>query len=122
MKVRNEYSREFKRMVVKTYYQSDASLDQVAHQFKVSSGTLVYKWLRIFEDEFNPLKMKTKKTGQRPVSKISNEELELRVKELEQALEREKLRSFSLDKMIEIAERDLNINIRKKSGAKQSGK
>lgn len=122
MKVRNEYSREFKRMVVKTYYQSDASLDQVAQQFNIASGALIHKWLRIFEDEFNPLKMKTKKTGQEPVSKISSEKLELRVKELEQALEREKLRSFSLDKMIEIAERDLNINIRKKSGARQSGK
>ncbi len=122
MKVRNEYSQEFKRMVVKSYYQSDASLDQIAQQFNVTSGKLVQKWLRIFEDEFNPLKMKTKKTGQGPVSKTSSEELELRLKELEQALEREKLRSFSLDKMIEVAERDLNINIRKKSGARQSGK
>jgi hypothetical protein len=41
---------------------------------------------------------------------------------LEQQLDQERLRSLCLDKMIDIAERDLNIVIRKKSGAKQSKK
>lgn len=49
-------------------------------------------------------------------------ELEARIKELEQQLDQERLRSLCLDKMIDIAERDLNIVIRKKSGAKQSKK
>ena len=45
-----------------------------------------------------------------------------RVKELEHQLSVEKIRSESLSKMIEIAERELEIDIRKKSGAKQSMK
>lgn len=124
MKIRNEYSRDFKRLVVKTYYESDASLQQVAENFNIKSGAIIHRWLRIFGDEFNPLVMKKKKAQDVANSsrEIPNEELQLRIKELEQALEREKLRSFALDKMIDIAERDLNVSIRKKSGAKQSGK
>jgi hypothetical protein len=43
-----------------------------------------------------------------------------RIIELEHRLPLEKMRSDSLSKMIEIAERELKIDIRKKSGAKQS--
>jgi hypothetical protein len=47
-------------------------------------------------------------------------EKDSRIRELERALSLEKLRSASLEKMIEIAERELKIDIRKKPGAKQS--
>jgi hypothetical protein len=45
--------------------------------------------------------------------------LESRVKQLEKELEHEKLRTHALDTMINIAERELKIPIRKKPGAKQ---
>ena len=46
-------------------------------------------------------------------------ELEAKVKELEGALAYEKLRTLALNTMIDIAERDLNIPIRKKPGTKR---
>jgi capsule polysaccharide export protein KpsE/RkpR len=45
--------------------------------------------------------------------------LEAKIKELEKALEHERLRTLALNTMINIAERDLKISIRKKSGTKQ---
>ena len=57
-----------------------------------------------------------------PVEMSKDTELEKRVKQLEQDLENERLRVVLLDKIIEVAERDLKISIRKKSGAKQSKK
>lgn len=45
--------------------------------------------------------------------------LEQKVRQLEKDLEFEKLRTRALDKMIDIAERDLNIAIRKKAGTRQ---
>ena len=51
---------------------------------------------------------------------LSPEAKEARIRELESALAKEKMRSECLEKMIEIAERELKIDIRKKSGAKQS--
>jgi hypothetical protein len=52
--------------------------------------------------------------------KLSPEAMEARIRELEQQLAVEKMRSESMCKMIKIAERELKIDIRKKSGAKQS--
>jgi len=51
---------------------------------------------------------------------LSIDALKERIKGLEQELSVEKMRSESLAKMIEIAERELQIDIRKKTGAKQS--
>jgi hypothetical protein len=52
--------------------------------------------------------------------KLSPEEMEVRIKELEQQLAIERMRSESFGKMIEIAERELKIDIRKKTDARQS--
>ena len=49
-------------------------------------------------------------------------ELEKKVELLEKQLEWEKLRSLALDTMISVAERELQIDIRKKPGTKQSEK
>jgi hypothetical protein len=47
------------------------------------------------------------------------QELEVRVKKLEAELEREQFRTMALNTMIDIAERELKVDIRKKSGAKR---
>ena len=54
--------------------------------------------------------------------KLPIEAMEERIRELEQQLAKEKMRSTCLDTMIDIAERELKVDIRKKSGAKQSKK
>ena len=51
--------------------------------------------------------------------KTKEEELQVRIKEFEKALEYEKLRSLAYSTMIDIAEKEFNIPIRKKPGAKQ---
>ena len=45
-----------------------------------------------------------------------------RIKELERQLEDEQIRSFGYNRMIDIAEKQLNITIRKKPDTKQSKK
>jgi hypothetical protein len=53
-------------------------------------------------------------------SNLSPEVMLSRIVELEKQLELEKMYSQCLGRMIEIAERKLKIDIRKKSGARQS--
>jgi hypothetical protein len=48
--------------------------------------------------------------------------LEKKVSLLEKQLAWEKMKAAALDKMIDIAEKDFNIDIRKKHGAEQSTK
>ena len=50
------------------------------------------------------------------------QELQQKIVLLEKQLAWEKLRSEALDTMINIAEKQLDISIRKKSGTQQSGK
>ena len=52
----------------------------------------------------------------------NTQELTQKIALLEKELAWEKLRSEALDTMINIAEKQLDISIRKKSGAQQSGK
>jgi hypothetical protein len=46
-------------------------------------------------------------------------ELEAKIRELEKSLAYERLRTIALDTMIDVAERDLKITIRKKPGARR---
>ncbi len=56
------------------------------------------------------------------MQELSKEELEKKVKDLEKQLSYEKMKSEVLDTMINIAEKELKISIRKKSNTKQSKK
>ena len=51
---------------------------------------------------------------------LTAEEMARRIEELEQQLKQEQMRSIVLDQMIDLAEGELKISIRKQSGAKQS--
>jgi hypothetical protein len=63
-----------------------------------------------------PLSLPSKKIKkEQPSDALSQEQ---RIKELERLLEDEQLRSEAYRRMIEIAEKDLNIPIRKKSDTK----
>ena len=52
--------------------------------------------------------------------KLTCEQMSQRILELEAQLKQERMRNTVLDTMINLAEKDLKISIRKKSGAKQS--
>jgi transposase-like protein len=106
---RKFYSEEFKERVLTSYYNSNESVSMVASRFEVNRDT-VSSW--VYRKRTVP--------DSRKREELSPEEKDSRIRELEKALAKEKMRSESLEKMIEIAGRELKIDIRKKSGAKQS--
>ena len=65
----------------------------------------------------NTNRLKKKKPDASEVE-LENYALNKRVKELEKLLQEEKLRSEMYSRVIEIAEKDLKLNIRKKSNTK----
>ncbi len=122
MKILKHYSDDFKRKVVRHYLNSDDSMKTTAVKFNLASPATVNHWLRKFEKESKiPIMDKPSKKPQNPIPD-SPEGMVSRIKELEEALERERLNTLAANKIIDIAERDLKIPIRKKSGAKQSKK
>ena len=117
----NHYTDEFKLQVVKEYLETDLSQQEVHKKYGLNGGAYIGTWMCKFGLNTNQDKqMQIQKNMSKNETKNPNElELEAKVKDLESSLEYEKLRTLALNTMIDIAERDLKISIRKKSGAKQ---
>jgi len=122
MKIVKRYSDDLKREIVELYLTSDLSQQAIADKFGIATHASIQQWVRKFGGEFRTSVMDT--PPQNPKSDLPDtpEGMVRRIRELEEALERERLTNLATNKMIDVAERDLNISIRKKSGAKQSKK
>ena len=131
MVIKNHYPRELRHAVLTAYFSGHESCAAVAQRFSIEPST-VSNWIQRDRNKYIELEpnrenssifgSEESKISDMPKEKLSLSELEARVQLLEQQLEEERMRSICLDKVIDIAERDLNIVIRKKSGAKQSKK
>lgn len=121
------YTQELRDQVVSAYNNSDESAAEIALRFDVNHQT-VKTWVyrkRSMALLYPPESVKFALSATDQMSKnsaLSPATMESRIRELEQQLAVEKMRSESLIKMIDIAERELKVDIRKKSGAKQSKK
>jgi transposase-like protein len=119
---RKFYTEEFKERVLSAYQNSNESVSKIAVRYEVNRDT-VSSWVyrkRTGSDSGKSVKLAPSGTDFMKREELSPEAKETRIRELEEALAKEKMRSECLEKMIEIAERELKINIRKKSGAKRS--
>jgi transposase len=83
------------------------------------------RWMRMYgyvENIQNPtFAYMKRRTEQKPADCLIEEnQLNNKIKKLEKELEEANLRSYALSTMIDVAEKELKINIRKKSDTKQS--
>jgi transposase-like protein len=122
---------DIQQQAVKEYLLHGVSYRALAEKYGVSRST-INKWVLVYQGIHNiprshkqisyDLQQKTLgKKSKQPILQDQNE-LERKIALLEKQLEWEKLKSQTLNTMITIAERELNIDIRKKHGTKQSGK
>jgi transposase len=117
----NSYTDDFKLKVVQEYLMSDATYAVLQKKYGIKSGYSITEWIRKF-DLGSPDKSQIelqKVIREQDQITPREQELELKIKSLEKELERERLRTLALNTMIDIAERDLKIRVRKNSGAKQ---
>lgn len=119
------FSESFKQSVVDQVNSGLISKEEARRRYGIKSKSGVLRWQRNFEKygrcslnlPVDTLLLKPKKTSVPPVSS-SETALLVRIKQLERQLEDEQIRSEAYSRMIDIAERDLNIPIRKKSNTK----
>ena len=119
---RTFYSSDFKERVLAVYYSTEESVAQIAERFEVNIETLRSWIFRANTERKKSSIFEAVKEYSMKKEKLSPQEFEKRIQELEKELEQERMRSVCLDKMIDIAEQELKVDIRKKSGAKQSKK
>lgn len=115
---RTFYSKEFRERVLAVYFGSEESVSMIAQRFEVNLETL-NSWIKRYSKRSKVCSFDEVKEQVVKKEKPTQVDLEQRIKHLEKQLEQEQMLVVCLDKMIDIAERELNVNIRKKSGAKQ---
>lgn len=116
----NIYTKEFKWSVVQEVLSGKLTKEQANKLYGIKSNCAILYWMRKFSGQDNyrqggiPL-------GETKAMKENKEKqaLEQRIRELEKQLQREQLRADLWQKMVEIAEEHLNIDIKKKYGAQQ---
>ena len=114
MKGRKFYSDSLKREIIRDVKTGLLSKIEARRKYDIPGSSTIIGWIRKFDG---------KTTNYRQVmdyKKSDKEALIKRIKELERKLEDEQIRSEGLSKMIDIAEDQLKISIRKKSATKQS--
>jgi transposase-like protein len=115
MKGNKSYSESLKREVVHAVQLGILSKEEARKKYDIRSHSAILKWIRTFEEQASMSKrevMDYKKTSKEALIKL--------IKELERQLEDEKIRAEGYSKMIDIAEEQLKISIRKKYITKQS--
>ena len=112
----SDYSPGFRTYVVTEYFSGSISIQGINLKYGLGSSSLgnwCSSFRRQFPDEKTNLKLMNDQERREKAS------LERRIKELEKKLEYERLRSLGYKTMIDVAERELGIEIEKKSGTKQ---
>jgi transposase len=114
-------SKEEKLKIVQEYINSDVTMTALMAKYDIAGMGSISRWMRNFGFQApSPQTLELNKQMAKETNKTLKErELEQKIRELEKALDYEKLRTRALETMIDIAENDLKIPIRKKSGTKQ---
>jgi transposase-like protein len=117
----NHFTDDIRFQVVQEYLNTDLSQADLMKKHSIGGNSCITNWMRKFgTSEVIVEQITQQRTMSKEGEKTPRErKLEAKVKELEKALEQERLRTLALDTMINVAERDLKISIRKKSGTKQ---
>jgi len=112
-----QYSEEFKWKVVQEVLNGEISQAEAKRKYNIKSNSAILYWTRQFSGIKN---YRTSREVYLPEQdKIVESPKDRKIRELEDSLEKEKNRALLYEKMIEVAEEEYGLSIRKKSGAKQ---
>jgi len=113
---RRRYSDDFKRSLVSDFEKGNYSVPQLERLHNIPNTTIynwIYKFSTFNEKGFRVIEMKESST-----TKLR--QLEQRIKDLEQIVGRKQIKIDYLEKMIDIAKEEFDIDIKKKHNTPQS--
>jgi transposase len=117
----NKISDEVQFQIVQEYLNTSATQKELKEKYNFRGNNNINHWMRKFDlSNLSEEQIELHQTMAKEIEKTSLEqELELKIKKLEADLKLEQLRTKALSTMIDIAERELKVDIRKKAGAKR---
>lgn len=113
---RRVYSEEFKKRIVSEFESGEFSVLQLGKLYGINNVT-IYNWIYKFST-FNDKSIHVVEMKDSSSKKLKD--LESKVKELESALGRKQLYVDYMEKMIELAKDEYDIDIKKNSNTQQS--
>ena len=120
-RAQNQFSDEERLGMIQEYLTTNVSMRYMCNKYHIGHETIP-RWMINFgiplPDNASDSNV-MKKAPEQTASHSSVEELEAQLKALKSELDREKLKNLALSTMIDTAEEELPIDIRKKAGAKQ---
>ncbi len=122
VKSRGRYPEELKRKIAKEYLAGKASAGYLAEEHGLKNKGIVkefVKWYRR-KDELCVQNQDTLSGNKASTDAASELSVQEQLKQLKRQLEFSHLKVEALETMIDLAEKEFQIDIRKKSGAKQS--
>jgi transposase-like protein len=111
-----KFTEDFKRQVVKEYESGTLSVQQLGRLYGLANQQ-IYNWIYKFST-FNEKGYRIVES--KDSSAIKLKEMEERIKELERSIGQKQIKIDFLEKMIDIAKTDLNIDIKKNYDTSQS--
>jgi transposase-like protein len=122
IRTNRKLSDDFKRKVVLEVISGNLSKEGARRVFDIRGKSAVTDWIRRYGPEFSNLVNPDVDlhSMSKPQKTLSIEELQAEIEGLRRQLEEERHKAGLYKTVIEIAEEKFNIEIRKKSGAKQS--
>ena len=117
----NRFPDELRYQIVQEYLTSEISVSELMKKYNFGCPNSLYSWMKklgITKQDVEQVKQ-DRVMPRESANSPKELELEYRISLLEKELDKEKLKTAALTTMIDIAERDFNIDIRKKRGAKQ---
>ena len=100
--------------IIAEYLSSGTSFRKLEKKYGVDFRT-IHSWVR----KFNSKSLKKRKSTTTKPQSLNEESLPTEVKKLQAELRKTQLQAKLLNAIIDIAEKELNIEIRKKSGTKR---
>lgn len=116
IKKSRKYSDEFKKEIVSLFESGKFSVCQLEKLYSIGNPT-IYNWIYKFST-FNEKGIRVVEMKESSLSKLK--ELEKKVKELEQIVGQKQIKIDYLEKMIDIAKDELQVDIKKNFNTSQS--
>lgn len=124
IEIRQMFDESFKRMVIEEYLATKCNKSELLRKYNIHFKSAIQTWMKRlgYEDVHQTQKIKFEKalpiTFAMPIKSDNVLDLKRKIQELEQQLLDEKLRSEAYSRIIEKAEKELKVSIKKKFNTK----
>lgn len=108
----SSYAESFKRMVVREFEQGTLNKKQLSRKYRLKGHCTILKWCRKYSNLHYPHRNGV-------IGRPMKDPQKQRIKELEKALQDERLKVIAWEKLYEVIKREDGIDLLKKDVAKQ---